>query len=137
MVITDEVIGLYWDMNLAVHVADIPDRDAVDKMRARYITDVRADPQALQGVAEDYAKRLVIALERAGWVRCGGKEGLYVRLRRPPRAWKGGVSMLVPLDPSMEDFDDLLVAVHAELELISARGRLASQVLDEMEGKQR
>jgi hypothetical protein len=132
MTISDEMIGAFWDRELAGDVAGIPDRHAVEQMRARYIKDVRTSQKALRQIAEAHAMHLAAAMERAGWKPCGGRAGAYIRLQRPTSAWKNDVSTLIPLDASAADFDDLLQAVIQELELIAERGRLARLVLDEL-----
>lgn len=55
MDLTDEQIGAYWDRHLAEHVADIPDPDARERLRARYIEDVRRSPAALEQLADAMA----------------------------------------------------------------------------------
>jgi hypothetical protein len=72
--------------------------------------------------------RLVAALKAAGFAELGGRTGLYVRLD-----WPGG-ALLVPLDPSKADYDDLLAAAVATLEHAADLGVRARQVLDAPEG---
>jgi hypothetical protein len=49
---TDEEIGRYHDEHVTPLLRGIPE-DAVARMRARYIADVRANPEALRQVVED------------------------------------------------------------------------------------
>jgi hypothetical protein len=49
---TDTVIGSYWESHLADQVAGIPDREAVNKMRARYIESVRVKPEAMRQIVD-------------------------------------------------------------------------------------
>lgn len=49
--VSDEQIGAYWDTHLAYTWRGIPD-DAIPGLRARYIADVKANPEALRQLAE-------------------------------------------------------------------------------------
>lgn len=74
-------------------------------------------------------QRLVDALLRAGWVRAGQRTGVYVRLRLSNER---STSLVVPLDPAMGDYPDLMGAVLGELEVRASAGQRAQQVLDEI-----
>lgn len=51
--VTDEQIGAFWDRTLGGAAAQIHDRGALDQLRARYISAVRASPAALRQIADD------------------------------------------------------------------------------------
>jgi hypothetical protein len=72
--------------------------------------------------------RLIAALEAAGFERVGGRTGMYSR-HRWPRSYPPR-SLMVPLDPTMADYQDMLGAVLAELEYAVQLGGQASAVLD-------
>lgn len=71
---------------------------------------------------------LVAAMEAAGFLPIGGREGTYARMQWPA----GGLMhhwVLVPLDKSAGDFADLMDAALAELTLVATSGRVAGEVL--------
>lgn len=72
-------------------------------------------------------ERIVAALTAAGFVRHGGKAGAYDRMGWPEHTTGGTV--WVPLDPSMEDYDDLYGALVRELEDAAAQGEVARKAL--------
>lgn len=74
---------------------------------------------------------LVAALGRAGWTRAGGQEGGYVRMQWPDQVRNRDASLLIPLDPDISDYDDLMTAAMAELTFAATRGRLAARVVAE------
>jgi hypothetical protein len=49
--VTDEQIGAYWDAHQAAWWVGVPDGEKA-RQRARYIRDVRANPEALRQLAE-------------------------------------------------------------------------------------
>lgn len=62
-------------------------------------------------------------LIRQGWVNSGGKAGLYERYRLPSKKEKAdSQSVLLPLDRSREDFDDLLAELLVRLEQLTPGG---------------
>lgn len=70
--------------------------------------------------------RLVEALRDAGWQVAGAKQGVYVRL-----AWPGAPnrSLLIPIDQTAPEFEELLRAAVSQLEQAAATGRDAAQAL--------
>jgi hypothetical protein len=69
---------------------------------------------------------VVGAMKQAGWEWAGGRVGLYVRLRLPGEEKR---SAIVPLDPSMGDYPDLMAGLLADLVLRAEAGHRAQQVL--------
>lgn len=70
--------------------------------------------------------RLVDALRDAGWQVAGAKYGVYVRL-----AWPGAPnrSLLIPLDQTAPEFDELMRAAVSQLDQAVLTGRAAAQAL--------
>lgn len=54
-------------------------------------------------------ERLIDALQEAGFGWAGQRVGVYVRLSWPQHTGRDG-SLIIPLDPAMPAYDDLLAA---------------------------
>lgn len=71
-------------------------------------------------------RRLIAALEAAGFQRIGGRDGVYVRLAWPTSQR----TLIVPLNPNYADYADLLNSVVGELRHTAELGGIAQRVLD-------
>lgn len=70
--------------------------------------------------------RMVTTLMDAGWQVAGHKTGVYVRLAWPNDKSR---SLLVPLDPTAPEFEELLRAAVNQLEDAVRTGRSAAEAL--------
>lgn len=77
----------------------------------------------------DSAIPLVDALTAAGWKVVGGRANVYTRLAVVDGD-KERLALLVPMDPSMADYDDLMGAALQTLEMLFFDGRSAQQALN-------
>jgi len=59
--------------------------------------------------------RLTLLLEDAGWRLVGGRPGIYNRFAAPGQASGRHGSLVVPLDPSAPEFEELMLAALSEL----------------------
>jgi hypothetical protein len=59
-------------------------------------------------------ERLIDALQEAGFGWAGQRVGVYVRLSWPEHTGRDG-SLIIPLDPAMADYDQLLTAAVADV----------------------
>ncbi len=71
---------------------------------------------------------LIVALEEAGWRQVGRRSGVYVRLAGPAQSTT--TSLLVPVNPEMEDYQDSLDDVLGRLVHSVTEGQRAQRVLD-------
>jgi len=74
---------------------------------------------------------LVAALVESSFTVIGGRDGSYVRLKRPDR-WNVGASLIVPCDRAAADYTDLMAALLNELCDLAVAGKQAVSVLDAM-----
>lgn len=70
--------------------------------------------------------RIVSALSRCGWVIAAPKPGVYARLAWPDLSTR---SLLVPLDRTAPEFDELLRSAICQLEAAMFTGQFAAQAL--------
>ncbi len=81
------------------------------------------DPQAL-----------IAALAEAGFVDVGGRAGLYRRMQWPTTRDGRTASIVVPLDLTYADAQDLMEGAVGELQLVARIGRVAQRALDALAG---
>lgn len=77
-------------------------------------------------MAETTPDRLVAALTAAGWVQDGGEHAIakfWWMAEEPPRL------LVVPLDPSVPDYDGMIATVLADLQRLVDLGDAADQAL--------
>jgi hypothetical protein len=70
--------------------------------------------------------RIIDSLSSAGWEIAGHKQGVYVRLAWPDTPNR---SLLVPLDKTAPEFEELLRAALCQLEAAMFTGQAATQAL--------
>lgn len=77
--------------------------------------------------------RLVQLLELAGFTKVGERAGVYARMAWPDAGSRDN-TMIVPFDPAMSDYLELLAGVLLTLDDAAYRGRRARDVLDALGG---
>lgn len=110
-------------------------QDDVDRARD-VLTELDAideTPPPTADVSAINPQALIAAMEDAGFTNAGGRSGAYIRLRWPGSTENSGeASLIVPLDPTTADHEDLLRGVIAELRDAVARGARARAALEGM-----
>ncbi len=79
------------------------------------------------------ANALLAAFLEAGWQVVGGRQGLYKRVAVVAGNGAKTHTMTIPLDPSYDDYQDLMDGVMAYLNRLYADGERAWKVLAEIE----
>jgi hypothetical protein len=79
--------------------------------------------------------QVIEALLAAGFIDGGGRAGFYRRLRWPETRDGRPGSVIVPLDDSFADYDELMRGLLGELELVARIGRVAQAALDALPGE--